>query len=467
MLSFATEFPVNHDRNAGEFIDAVRSWILGSPHTKFAASDLAIIPATGEWSAQKENEVIHALLTSSPNKNSAAFRLKQISGDLEWLTTIVFSRQEANSWVGVRTSNESNHPTSHLPPAKKPIIVRLLMDKLGEAMDGGLRVLSVPHKLKSEDVGLAARLISGQAGCHLPVVYMSCGFAANYIARADALARDISGMAHLILEPNRVFSRQLQIEADSENVYGGTIGVYWPNGGGRRSFFIGPEFNSPAKIERAIFDEIRIALLNRRPLVRCTWSAVQEIISKEAFKSLEASGSREVEKYIETFDSKMRARDEQLADAETEIFRLEAKIRKHESQVAADTGMMLCEGKEHDLYTGEIREIIRDAIEYAANHVPRDSRREHVLKAVLNALPAAGIERAQRETLKDLLRGYKNMDNKTRKGLENIGFSIEEEGKHYKLVFQDDNRYTFTLPKSGSDHRGGLNAANDISKLLF
>ena len=102
-----------------------------------------------------------------------------------------------------------------------------------------------------------------------------------------------------------------------------------------------------------------------------------------------------------------------------------------------------------------------------ANHVPRDSRREHVLKAVLNALPAAGIERAQRETLKDLLRGYKNMDNKTRKGLENIGFSIEEEGKHYKLVFQDDNRYTFTLPKSGSDHRGGLNAANDISKLLF
>jgi hypothetical protein len=197
MLSFATEFPVNHDRNAGEFIDAVRSWILGSPHTKFAASDLAIIPATGEWSAQKENEVIHALLTSSPNENSAAVRLKQISGDLEWLTTIVFSRLEANSWVGVRTSNESNHPTSHLPPAKKPIIVRLLMDKLGEAMDGGLRVLSVPHKLKSEDVGLAARLISGQAGCHLPVVYMSCGFAANYIARADALARDISGMAHL------------------------------------------------------------------------------------------------------------------------------------------------------------------------------------------------------------------------------------------------------------------------------
>ncbi|GMU46359.1 MAG: hypothetical protein AMXMBFR26_11410 [Porticoccaceae bacterium] len=54
-----------------------------------------------------------------------------------------------------------------------------------------------------------------------------------------------------------------------------------------------------------------------------------------------------------------------------------------------------------------------------------------------------------------------------RRGLEEMGFSITEEGKHYKLTFQDDDRYTFTLPKSGSDHRGGLNAASDIGRLLF
>ena len=37
----------------------------------------------------------------------------------------------------------------------------------------------------------------------------------------------------------------------------------------------------------------------------------------------------------------------------------------------------------------------------------------------------------------------------------------------YKLVYQEDDRYTYTLPKSGSDHRGSLNAANDIGRLMF
>ena len=72
-----------------------------------------------------------------------------------------------------------------------------------------------------------------------------------------------------------------------------------------------------------------------------------------------------------------------------------------------------------------------------------------------------------RERVKHLLRGSKSIDAKLRRELEEIGFSITEDGKHYKLVFRDDGRYTFSLPKSGSDHRGGLNAASDIGRLLF
>ena len=69
--------------------------------------------------------------------------------------------------------------------------------------------------------------------------------------------------------------------------------------------------------------------------------------------------------------------------------------------------------------------------------------------------------------MKNLLRGYRSMDAKTKNGLIEMGFDVAEDGKHYKLTFMGDDRYTFTLPKSGSDHRGGLNAASDISRLLF
>jgi hypothetical protein len=100
--------------------------------------------------------------------------------------------------------------------------------------------------------------------------------------------------------------------------------------------------------------------------------------------------------------------------------------------------------------------------------VPVDSRRQHVLDALLEANPPReDIAGEMRERLKVLLRGMRTVDAKIRRGLEDMGFSISEEGKHYKLVYRDDDRYTFTLPKSGGDYRGGLNAASDLGRLVF
>lgn len=54
-----------------------------------------------------------------------------------------------------------------------------------------------------------------------------------------------------------------------------------------------------------------------------------------------------------------------------------------------------------------------------------------------------------------------------RGALEQIGFSLNDEGWHVKLSYFDDPRYTYVLPKTGSDHRGGLNACPDITNIVF
>jgi hypothetical protein len=315
---------------------------------------------------------------------------------------------------------------------------------------------------------LAARLIAGRAGSRLPIVYVSAGFQSSHILDGDRLANELAGMAHVVVEPNRPFSLRLKLEVGSENVYGGTVGVYWPDGGGRRSFFIGREFESPDQVARAVFDEIQAALTNRRPFDRCTWASVQEFASRQAIQALRASGSQEVSKYIDTFDRELAAKTERLDDADKEIARLRTELRIYEARLAAGTGSLLRTGSEQDLYPNEVFGIVRDAVTEAVTRVPADSRRQHVLAAVVEANPAnEDIGGTMREQLKQLLRGSKGLDAKMKRGLEEMGFAITEEGKHYKLVFQDDDRYTFTLPKSGSDHRGGLNAAGDIGRLLF
>ena len=274
-------------------------------------------------------------------------------------------------------------------------------------------------------------------------------------------------MAHVVVEPNRPFSLRLKIEVSSENAYGGAIGIYWPDGGGRRALFMSHEYENSDDMQAAIIQEIRTALTNRRPLVRCTRAAIQEAHSRKTFNALKAAGSNEVEKYIEEFDKEIRAKNEKLEYADREIIRLRAEIRKYETQRSLGAGLSLKTGSEQDLYTNEIFDVVVDVLKKAASNAHDDSRRSHILNDLVNANNIRGEAELKRDVLKELLRDYRSMDARIKKDLQDLGFDVQEDGKHCKLVFQGDGRYTFSLPKTGGDHRGGLNAASDISKKLF
>jgi septal ring factor EnvC (AmiA/AmiB activator) len=221
-------------------------------------------------------------------------------------------------------------------------------------------------------------------------------------------------------------------------------------------------------LARAIKDEVRAALVHRRPIARCTWAYVRETASRQAIHSLKASGSKEIDDYVKTFDQEIEAMNHRLEDAEREIQRLYNELRAHEARAGTASGGLIKLGQERDFYPNEVLGILLDAIEDATTRVPPDSRRQHVLRSILeaNRLEENPLV-SRREQLKRLLRGTSTIDGKVRRELENMGFVISEGGRHFKLVFQGDDRYTFTFPKSGSDRRGGLNAASDIGKLLF
>lgn len=467
MLSFATEFPINIAKTSVDFVDAVKAWIVASPHTNFTEETFASFPSAGNWSAQAGNEKIEALLVSHQETESVAIRYSRSDGEIAWETTTVFSRSSSDAWVSVRTARESTHPAVQLPLAKKPVLVRTLLERLGGGHDGRLLVTDKPRSLRNSEIGLAASLLTGEAGCHLPVVYVSCAFDGSYIIEPRTLANELAGIAHIVIEPNRPFSRRLQIEVNSENVYGGVIGIYWPNGQGRRSLFLNRDYGNPIYLKRAIAEEVRAALTNRRPLLKCTWSSVEETSSRLTIDALNASGSVAVEEYVAAFGGELKAKQEQIEDAEKEIARLRAEVRKYESNPSLNQGVILQTGQERDLYAKEILQIILEAIRDAKERAVDGSRRAHVLQAILSNNSMTTTSEGIRESLKTLLRGYRNMDAKIKRGLEDLGFSISEDGKHHKLVFQDDDRYSFALSKSGSDHRGGLNAASDIAKKIL
>ena len=171
--------------------------------------------------------------------------------------------------------------------------------------------------------------------------------------------------------------------------------------------------------------------------------------------------------YIRSFDEELAAKDQRLLEAEEEIERLRQELRQRE--VRSDDGnILLAPGTERNFYDQEILGIVLDALADARKYVRPDSRRQHVLQSIVDANPLPHrTANAHRDALKNLLRGTSTLDARIRRGLESMGFRISNGGKHYKLLYQGDDRYTYSLPQSGSDRRGGLKAASDISRLMF
>ncbi|MYN30232.1 hypothetical protein [Duganella levis] len=461
MQSFSTEFPVQENISGGEFLSAVKDWIVGSRYTYLKASDLEQIGSAGESKVTVESDTVEILRVDTDDTESIAVSYHKRDDNCDWISTIVFSGTPSSNWVSVRVMCEPHLPTAKLPEAKKPVVMQILLSKLGGGTDGKVQVTDKAVMLSESQVELAASYILGTNGAYLPIVYISAPFRGKAEFNFDALAKQLAGMAHVVVEPSRAFSIRLKDIVHAQNVYGGAVGVYWSEGGGSRKFLEG------RNISESIFHEIRLALNNRRPLIRCTWNSVKEIQSRKILNELRDAGSTDVQNYIDAFDAELNAKNAALTDAEKEIHRLSAEIRRLEARSSAESGMMLELGQEQDYFENEIKDIVLDALTHAVGSVTIDSRRQHVLNAILNANSIAQGAQTIRERLKASLRDYRSLDSKTEKELEACGFSISDTGKHFKLTWMDDDRYTFTLAKTASDHRTGLNSALDIGRLFL
>ena len=464
--NFSTEFPIDSEKSVGDVVRLACEWISGSPHTKIPKSELTELPIDAERTVSAESEQVTLATANGQDFAIGGLRYTRTEDGLEWTTSIASIRTNDRHLLSLQVSCEALSTAVRLPPPKKPYFIRQVLAKLGGGMDGDIPVADKPFRLAEGEAGIAAALITGFAKNKLPIVYVSAGFDGNLLVNPDQLAQYVSGMAHVVVEPSREFSYQLKTLANSRNAFGGTVGVYWPESDARNSYFIDEETPNPRAIQLEIAKDIRLALANRRLRSTCTWAHLQETISRKRFDSLKSKGSTAIEDYINAFDAEQAAKDGKLIEAEQEISRLHAEIRRLASANQSSATGLIAPGKEQDLYANEIRDIVISAIEETLRTTRENSRRRHVLADLLDTNQPTQCKEDFEDRIKSLFKTYRDMDAPTRSALLKLGFSISEDGKHYKLVFRSDGRYTFTIPKTSSDHRAGKNIASDINNVL-
>ena len=162
-----------------------------------------------------------------------------------------------------------------------------------------------------------------------------------------------------------------------------------------------------------------------------------------------------------------RGKDETIEELKSNILSLEYRVRMLQSQASAQGSIVMNAGEETDFFNGEIKDVIIEALKVAIVNTKEGSRSNHILSSLISNNPQTMEANSRQTHLKRALNGYRSMDKATSRQLKELGFELSEEGKHWKIVYNGDSRYSYILPKTGSDYRGSLNAISDISNIIF
>jgi hypothetical protein len=470
MQYFSTDFPLSIGTSAQDILEECLYWINDSPHTKFVATELLEGIRLEDFNKRTQGEEINFELADDENFKIHSFIYTKSNKTNAWITSITFLTVPATgeAWVNVKAYCNAYIASAKVPDIKKPLIILRLIDRYGGGLDGDLIVNHEFAQLEDDQAGLdqAARLINGACGNRLPILYITKYHSGNCSVIPDRIARAVSGLAHVAVEPNRIFSNKLRPLVNSQNVYGGGVGIYWPSDGGV-SIYRKASSQSMKDFESEILEDLSTLTAQRMPLRKCSIEALRETKNRRLIQRLKSEDSSDLSAYIEAFDQELEAKDEEINLLQREVARLEAASRSFRAKNPVTGGIIFDIGEEEDFFEDEIRWIMLDAMVDHCSRVPDDSRRLHILQAVVSQKPERNFATEIASSIRETLRGYREMTPKIRSTLIQLGFAISEEGKHFKLVYNEDSRYTFTLPKSGSDGRGGLNSGSDIIRLFL
>lgn len=467
MITFKTQFPLNPKKEPAYLFEVGRTWLAKSPYSSLA-NDMEIADVIQDgWSTFSDSEKIIFSQCESTGVHVGLRHERNDDNNVRWTTEVVFTKKEQEFYCAIQLSVESELPAERINFGKRPHIVKTIIHEVGGGIDGHFSVDDKPTFLSIQDLSLAAEAINAKAGCSMPVVYVSANKYDKPHINPARLSQQLSGMAHVLVEPSRDFSYLLMDLVEGGNAYGGAVGIYWPDGVGRTLLLPKGEFLDKKRMHEEIINRLRISLLSHRTKRDCTWGYIQEQKSKKRILELRDAGSGEIDEYIAAFDIEIRSKEEEIQRLEAEINRLKYGVfNKGINRVTSGNELTL-DSQEKDLYQGERLGIIVDALNKAIESSREHSRRYHVLKDLVDSNGEANQREVILDVLKTILKGYKGMGAPLKKQLEELGFTIRSEGKHHKLIFRSDERYSFTIPKSGGDVRGGLNSFFDIKASMF
>lgn len=465
MLLCSSKIPVSKSCTASVFVALAIEWVTSSRNYAFE-------PFNWDGSADfietgKNGEVFQIGLFEE--KTVCAIHFSAVDNrSIKWTTDFVLDNK--NSFLAFQLYREAPVDIEHIERAfSLPLLVKKIIDAGYSDLDNGIKVMDKPILVNEEDVDWLANMMLHSTTYSLPVVYMSCETDGHCAANPYMMAEKLNGVAHVIYETTRNVSYILRNKTNGINPYAGAIEIFYPKGSRRflPSRLSGSHSHKVYAVVNTVFEHLN----QLRVEDRFSWSQLQANKLKKQLSATilkKEQDTKEYEFFEHTYEELLDEKESEIKKLGDQLNSANGIIARLETQLTAIENIpVLSVGEERDLYPFEQQAFLIEILEKECRSINPNSRKAHILSSILSANKCDNTVEEKRQRLKNCLRGYTKMTSSISKELEAIGFSLSDDGKHIKMVFGQDPRYTGTLSKTGSDHRAGDNTAHDLIRSIF
>ncbi|HEU4952524.1 MAG TPA: hypothetical protein VFT46_11270 [Holophagaceae bacterium] len=449
-------------------LKSCKKWISGSPHSALKTKIKQIPDSEFAFTLSEHNEHLEAKVYQDNKEHILGFKYYIVDTDqYEWTSYIVANQSDGHLYISIEIHCEANIATKDIPRPKSPHILRHLLKGSSGGADGPFNMSGRPKNLESIDVEMAAKIINGKFLNKMPIVYISSTYAGRHVLNVNHLAQRMYGMAHVFVEPDVHFGNRLALETNSTNPRLGAVGIFWPRGYGHEILRRDGDHD---EFVGNIYDIVQTTLLMQRLDREVTWSYLEHKIHASTIANLRLNQVTKVpDEFIEAIDKELKSKDELLAIAEEEIEHLKSKIQKLSTRQSkiTETATIISKGDETELYEGEYNDFVIELIKDKFESSLIGTRSRDLLKSLIDANKKVGNQEELELALKQVLSNWDGLTSRSRRSLEDLEYMIIEDGKHVKILFFGDSRYTATLPKTPSDFRSGRNCFSDARRVFF
>lgn len=477
MLTYASEVQLKQDCTQDMLLDAINEWFVDSKLGKLWMSEDKCSPFDAYFQHHDEEfkkEIAGQTVDILTADNLLLIQLQTESEQFRRNTHII-CRTETDPVLFIGEQLDLKKVNATLSEADTGIFAKEIMQQiywheLEAKMDGSVPNTDRTIFLHASDLAEYRQLLSGaDKDAKTPVLYFPYKVSSN----AHDFEMPFIGRLHLLAESTPIVAKKLE-ELVGFNHYSNNLMMILPGGERKHIMDVGDDFDTQTAIDR-VKDSLYEFLAQNPIDKQFSLSAIREERLMQKF------GDDAELKSV--FDSILADREAEITAMSQEIAALKSQLRDEQSKssslqsgfdkVADSANSGMFETTEKPKYVNEFEDIILRVLEKERDGMKGDSalctsRKYHVLCDILAHNFPSGTGTALSDLIKEVFAEGKL----TRDGigrLQSAGFTVTKNDRkaHYKIVWQDDDRYTTTYSATGSDFRGGKNCASDFINTCF